>query len=419
MNPIHGPISPRLRPLLACLWMLSLAALPLASTAQQAASATVSAGARGVTVSSSDGAFSFRAGGRLHADIAEHRGEAATGARATNGTEIRRARIELDGTLQRDWGLTAQIDFAGNEVTLADFVLRFTGLDRVSLFVGHQKQPYDLQLEMSTNDMPFIERSIDNALVAPFVGCAIGVRAETNGRHWFAAAGVFGDSVNPSGNGDEGWGTSGRFVYAPTIEPDRVLHLGVTAAYREPSDAGAVRIRDQTTHFSGLRIVDTGLLTDTRSVTLFALEAVYARGPWSVGGEYNDTSLDRRGASSLDFDGWHIEATYTLGGESRARAYRIGSGEFKRLQPAHDFDLRTGGRGTWELAARFASIDLNDKATVGGNEKTLTVGANWYANPNVRTLLSWTRILDTDASTPLRAGADGLDIFSARVQLAF
>jgi phosphate-selective porin OprO/OprP len=271
---------------------------------------------------------------------------------------------------------------------------------------------------MSTNDLPFIERSIDNSLIAPFVDRAIGVRAETSGKRWFAAAGLFGEPADPSGDGDEGWGTSGRFIYAPTIESDRALHFGVGAAYREPSDDSAVRIRDETTHFSNLRIVDTGLLTNTRSVTLLGLEAAYAHGPWWVSGEYNDTSLDRRGAPDLGFDGWHVAATYTLGGESRARAYRIGSGEFKRLQPARNLDLRTEGRGTWELAARYASIDLNDGTTVGGSEKALTVGANWYVNSNIRTLLSWTRILDTDASTPLRAGADGLDIFAARMQFA-
>lgn len=405
--------------LLVCLSWPLLAAWPLGSAADESADVMSSLDGRGLRLSSADGAFELAAGARLHADFARHRGDAATGAEATDGTEIRRARIELDGTFARDWGWAAHVDFAGNDTSLKDFALEFAGLDGVKLSIGHQKQPYSLALEMSSNDIPFIERSIDNYLIAPFVDRAIGVRAETGGARWFAAAGLFGEPAGSSGPGDEGWGTSGRFVYAPTIEADRVLHLGVRAAYREPSAADAVRIRDETTSFSDLRIVDTGRLTGTRSVTLLGPEAVYTRGPWSVGGEYNDASIARTGARDLRFDSWHVAATYALGGEPRAGAYRIGSGEFGRLQPARELDLRAEGRGTWELAARYASLDLNDGATVGGSETALTVGANWYANANVRMLLSWTRILDTDASTPLRAGAEGLDIVTARAQLAF
>lgn len=390
----------------------------LDAQAQPADAATFTLDRNGFEASSADGAFTFAAGARLHADFAAHRGDSATGVDAVDGTEIRRARLELDGTFQGDWGWAAHLDFAGNDVSIKDFLLEFSGLERVSLSVGHQKQPYSLALEMSSNDIPFMERSIDNDLIAPFVDRAVGVRAETSGERWFAAAGLFGEPIDSSG-GDDGWGTAGRFVYAPTVEDDRVLHLGFRAAYREPADGGVVRIRDETTPFSDLHVVDTGVLGDVRSVTLLGPEVAFVRGRWSVGGEYNDAQLDRDTLSDLGFDSWHVAATYSLGGESRASAYRLDAGELKRLEPTRRLDLGTDGRGTWELTARYASLDLNDGAAIGGRERALTAGANWYANDNVRVLLSWTRILDTDGSTPLRAGAEGIDVVTARVQLTF
>lgn len=400
------------------LGVLALLTLPVTAPAQQPGQVAFTLDERGLTASSGDGAFAFTAGARLHADVAQHRGDDGPGLDAVDGTHIRRARIELDGTVQRDWNWAAQVDFAGNDASLKDFVLEFAGLERVDLAVGHQKQPYSLELEMSSNDIPFLERSIDSFLLAPFVGRAVGVRAEAGGERWFAAAGLFGDGEGTSIAGDAGWGTSGRFVFAPTIAADRVLHLGARAAHRELGDDAVVRVRDETTSFSELSIVDTGALTDARSVTLAGPEAAYVRGPWSVTGEFTAASIDRRGAPDLGFDGFHVAATYALGGESRADAYRIGSGEFKRLDPARGFDVGAGG-GTWELSARYGSLDLDDADTRGGTERALTVGANWYANANVRMLLAWTRILDTDESTPPRARAEDMDIVAARAQFAF
>src|SRR5690606_11707201 len=71
--------------------------------------------------------------------------------------------------------------------------------------------------------------------------------------------------------------------------------------------------------------------------------------------------------------------------------------------------------GAWELAARYSSIDLSDGSIVGGEGKTITLGSNWYPNRNVRVMLDWTRVLESDDST--RAAAAGLDVRTLRAQL--
>jgi len=373
-----------------------------------------------LSVRSADGRFAFEIGARLHADFAWHSGDSNTGVEATDGTELRRAIIELSGTIDGDWGWAAETDLAGDDVNVKDFWLRYRGLDRVTLTVGHQKQPYSLALEMSSNDIPFIERSIANDLIVPFVDRAIGLRADASGARWFAAGGLFGESVSPGSSGDEGWGFAGRYVFAPVIEADRVLHVGLRGAYREPADAASsVRIRDETTNVSRLNIVDTGVLTGVESVVLFGPEAAYVNGRFSLVGEYNHAAVSRAGAGDLDFSSWHLEATWSLTGESRAAVYSIDEGEFNRLTPARNFGRDGGGSGAWELAARYASIDLNDDGIAGGREETFTAGANWHVNPSVRVLFAWTRILATDDSTALRAGAEGINVFAMRAQYAF
>lgn len=376
---------------------------------------------KGFNIASSDGEYAIKIGTRLHAEASTHQGDLPQGIDPTNGTELRRARIETKGKFAKRWSWAAEVDFADNRTSIKDFWLGYTTEDGTKFYFGHQKQPFNLGLEMSSNDLPFIERPVDNFLVSPFVDRAIGFRAEKSGDNWFAAGGIFGESVSPNANvGDEGWGVAGRFVFTPIRESDQVLHLGVRAAMRAPNNGSdAVRIRDETTHLSSLRIVDTGTIADVDSTNLYGFEAGYAVGPFSVVGEYSMVSNDVNGGGNLDFDGWNVYGTYSLTGESRAAGYKMSSGEFKRLIPAREFNPAEGTWGAWELALRFASINLNDGAFVGGDESVLTSGLNWYPNTNMRFMLEWSRILDTDGSTPLRQAADGLNIFQFRTQYTF
>jgi len=375
----------------------------------------------GFRAKSSDGDYSIKIGTRLHSEISTHRGDLPDGIQPVNGSELRRARIETSGTFHGNMSWAGELDFADDRTAVKDFWLGYQTEGGTKLTFGSQKQPYSLVVEMSSNDIPFIERSIDNFILLPFADRAVGFRAEKSGKHWFAAGGVFGETVNPNiTDDDEGWGISGRYVYSPIIEDDQVLHLGVRAMVRTPSDADpSYRIRDETTHMSGLRIVDTGVITDVDKNTLAGVEAAYATGPFSVVGEYTSLQTDRIGLPSLNFDSWSVYGTWSITGESRAASYRIDSGEFKRLKPGAEFDPSNGNWGAWELAMRYATINLNDLDVTGGEEDVLTTGLNWYLNNNVRLMVEWSRIVGTDRSTELRDAAEGLNIYQFRAQYTF
>lgn len=375
----------------------------------------------GLKVTSADGDFELEIGGRLQADAVTHSYDPRIGTDPISGTQVRRGRIELDGVFSSRWGYAAEFDFAKNEVALKDIKLGYLGQDGASFYFGHQKQPYSLSMEMSTNDTSFVERSVDNFLVATFLDRAIGARYESSGDNWFFAGGVYGDGLKAGlETGDEGWGTSGRFIYSPVIEYDRVLHLGIRAAYREPDVATpTIAIKDKTTDFSELSIVNTGTLTDAESITLFGPELAAAKGPLYVFAEHTSTVITRTAAPDLTFSGWHAAAAWSLTGESRADAYQISSGEFKGLRPNEHFDWANGGIGAWEIAARYAEIDLNDADVVGGEEDALSIALNWYPNRNVRIMADWSRILDTDESNTIRLYAPDMDIFTLRTQWNF
>ena len=375
----------------------------------------------GFRVRSADGRYSIRLGTRLHAELSQHVGDMPEGFQPVNGSELRRARIETSGSFDGNWSWAAQVDFADNQTSVKDFWLGYTTAAGTKFSFGSQKQPYSLLTEMNSDHIPFVERSVDTYLLAPFADRAVGFRVEKAGQHWFAAGGIFGEAVNPNNIlSDEGWGLAGRFVYAPVIEEDQVLHLGVRALLRAPANLSpSYRIVDETTHMSRLSIVDSGVIDQVDKNRVSGIEAAYARGPFSIVGEYSALATARDGAADLHFDSWHVYTTWSITGESRASAYRIGSGEFKGLKPATEFDPGNGGWGAWEVAVRYANINLNDGAIVGGEEDVMSSGLNWYMNDNVRLMIEWSRILATDGSNAVRRAAEGLDIYQFRAQYTF
>ncbi len=391
---------------------------PAIPAAKPVMSATV--GQKGFSINSDDG-FSFALGGRLHVDASLHSEDTVGGAQVTDGTEFRRSRLVAKGKLYHDWAYTAEVDFADNDVSVKDFFLGYNGFKGTKLYLGHVKQPYSLMLESSSNDLPFVERSIDNDLIAPFVDRAIGARAEVIRDHTFFAAGIFGESIAANKDDDEGWGASARYVWAPVIEKTRAIHTGVRAAWFEPTEASeSIRIRSETAHLSNLFLANTGTISDVSGVSIVGLEGGFATGAFSAGGEWSQLEVNRSGApNDLSFDSWHVYATWSLTGESRAASYKISSGEFKRLKPKQMFSRETGGIGAWELAFRYASLDLNDGSFIGGSEQALTAGINWYATPTIRFLLDYTTIVDTEGASTVLQAADGLNIFQLRAQYTF
>ena len=50
---------------------------------------------------------------------------------------------------------------------------------------------------------------------------------------------------------------------------------------------------------------------------------------------------------------------------------------FTKIVPLRD--VRSGGFGAWELAARYSEIDLDDGKIEGGEMRRISVGLNWWA----------------------------------------
>jgi phosphate-selective porin OprO/OprP len=364
----------------------------------------------GLVVETIDERFRFRLGGRLHWNAAFHREDRND---LGDGTEIRRARIEMEGRFDADWLFRFSVDFAGSDAEIKNAYLRYDGIEGARLTLGQFKEPFSLEALASTNDITFHERALPTA-IAP--GRKLGIGGRVHGDAWTGAAGVFGESYDsdPEKQGDEGWGVTGRVTFVPQREEDRVLHLGAALSWRVPGGDDTVRIASgPESHITDVEYVDTGLVEEVSSLLKYGLEAAAVLGPFSIQGEFLGTDLFRSsGEDDVRFAGWYVTASWVLTGESRV--YRFERGAFGTVKP-------TGRLGAWEVALRYSELDLDDGPVRGGRERNVTLGVNWYVNEHLRALAAYT-FVDNDGSADGNgslAGDDDPGIFQIGAQLRF
>lgn len=373
-----------------------------------------------------DGEFKVQVGGRIQADSAWFGDEKGM---LGNGTEIRRARLFIAGTVWNDWHYKGDYDFAGDATSIKDAYIRYSGLKNIlgipfNATVGNFKEPFGLEELTSSKYITFMERALPVDAFAPGrnLGFAINSYGKLLAGAWTAAAGVFGTDIDdPSGGNDEGYGLVGRFSLAPIAEKTRVIHIGGAIEHRQLKDKFDTGDRFQVrtlpeAHTADERLVSATLLTatadDTRfegDVTLYGGEFAGVWGRLSVQSEYILADYDIDDGPSADFDGWYAYASWFVTGESRY--YDAKKGAFGRVKPIGI--VGKGGLGAWELASRFSYINLNDGDIKGGRENNWTFGLNWYATPTVRFMANY-----------ILADADGgenfdPDIFQLRAQVDF
>jgi phosphate-selective porin OprO/OprP len=131
------------------------------------------------------------------------------------------------------------------------------------------------------------------------------------------------------------------------------------------------------------------------------------------------------------FSGGYAQVAYTLTGENRAYDKRLGTlaREYygKRGPFSNAFIVRDengniiSSWGSWEIAARYSYVDLNDGSGAtriqGGVMDGLTVALNWYLNNNFNIMFDWA--YDHREDVPVGTIPGNTSGFGAEVQFQF
>jgi phosphate-selective porin OprO/OprP len=378
------------------------------------------------TLRSKDGNWSMHLRGRLFVD-GGYLDDQDGFYRNDNATEVRAARLGIEGTVWKDFDYRFEVDFADDDVEIDDAYIQYDGgLIEPARYVrvGQYKTPNSLEELTSARFITFMERA---AITDAFdLNRRIGVGSGIGGDNWGVDAGLFGQNVDQQSD-NEGYALAGRGHYAFDMAAgDRPawLHLGSSLRFRDlenDSDGDSVRYRQRPFfHFTGTRSVDTGVIPDAENDVWLGGELAFVSGRFSAQSEASNTWLQRSSGNddATGLWGGYLGASWFLTDDSRT--YDPEDGVFNRVavkDPVHD-----GGIGAWQLGARLDFVDLNDgSADVRGGEQYSTIlGINWYLNDHIRMMLdgAWTKVVDARESDAAATGS-GNDIFGvgARAQV--
>jgi phosphate-selective porin OprO/OprP len=349
--------------------------------------------------------------------------------------EMRRLRLYMAGKVYRNVGYKIQLDFADGSLDTKDAYVEIysKGIPFVqtvidSVRAGHFKEPFSLEELTSSKYITFIERANPVGAFSPSRNPGIQIS-----KYWDACKagyqlGVFREADDSESVSDGGYNLTGRAFWAPLYADNgaRVIHLGAAYSMRHyGSDEGTLQYRSRGEQHVGNPFLNTADLP-AEDVDLFGAEAAWVHGAFSLQGEFIASSIDMRSGQGYEdacFRGAYVQAGYFLTGEHRV--YKKGA--FSRVSPKQNF-TPDGGTGAIELAARYSYLDMTDgnfNSFTGGRAgqlDALTVGVNWYLNPNTRIMVNYVRSCwDVEPNTAdATAGWDeAVDTVIVRFQIDF
>ena len=380
----------------------------------------------GWEASTKDKQFKFHVGGRVQVDavfLQESAGgfAGAGGVGDQDSVEFRRARLRADGTMYGTIDWCTEYDFVNSvnvDPTLpasesnvdhvtapTDLWVTFREVPLVgNVRVGNVKEPIGFEHLTSSRYLDFMERSFNQDLFyGPFNnGFMPGILlfdnwSEDDRGTW--STGLFRNTTNifaySVGEGEYAW--TSRVSYLPWYEHEGqyLMHLGVAGSIRDPNNA-ATRYRTRGSLRNGPgglnpTLANTGAFSTTEvdygglewvvQLDSLLLQAEYTCA-WNRNSVGNGTTAPAGAQLGNVFVyGWYAEALYFLTGEHRE--YEKKSGAFGRVVP-HDNLGSKCGCGAWQVGARYSMANLSDSGMDGGRADDVTLGLNWFLNPNMK-----------------------------------
>lgn len=336
---------------------------------------------------SPDGRFKLQFGGRVQLDATfadpDAAIETAFGA-VDDGTELRRARLYFSGTVYKQVEFKIEYDFATGDAVADDVYVGLKDTAIGGVRIGHMKEPFSLEEMTSSKYSTFIERSLPTVF-APSRN--VGVMVHDAGERYTWAAGAFRESDEFAlSSGDGLLNLTGRVTGMPVYRDDaHLLHLGLGVSRKDLGD-DLFRFRQRPEAHLTPRFVDTGSFA-AADVRLWDLELAVVWDAFWAAAEVIGAEADATAIGDPSLRGSYVQAGYFL--TRQHRPYRRDHGDFGRLKLGEDETFGEGGKGAWEVAVRYSTLDLTDAGVAGGRIDDVTVALNWYLNSASRFMLDF------------------------------
>lgn len=364
---------------------------------------------RGAPEISAAGGWTFKPFGRLNMDVGTTALPDALNRSEGIASELRRARLGVEGTIPGGFGYKVELEFAGG-TELTDAVLTYND-GGLTVTAGQQNNFQGLEELTSSRWNSFIERA---AFTDAFnFQRRLGLSAQYVAGDVIVQGGVFSDNVVelPSNN----WGLDGRIVYAPKVG-DTQLHLAGSLHLTDLQAGSTVRYRQRPlVHFTAERPLATPTFGASSELG-FGLEGALISGRFHAVAEGYWQDVRTPGAApDAGFFGGYAEVGLYLTDDRRG--YR--GGRWDRSRP--DKGIDEGGSGSFEINLRYDYLDLNDGTLRGGTQDGYMSSLVWVPTDYTRLSLSYAHLEYGDAVIALPGGdrSWSADVLGLRGQIDF
>lgn len=386
------------------------------SKAQDKPAAVAGWGDNHAFLRSVDGSFETQIGGYAQLDFRGYQ----SGNHPPNTLLVRRARLAVEGKVQRYFDFKVEGDFADTASTLLrDFYVRIHRIDEFQMAFGQFKVPISQEEIRSDTYQDFVERSMVNNLV-PSRSPGIAASGVINHGSFEYQIGAF--------NG------KGLLVSNNNGTPESAIHLRFTpwknahnffssgfsfgGAFTQGRSLGGTSVRGQ---------------TESRSFSFFVPDTIngkYIRangeltwllGPAAIRAEYDQTNqrrdnlgLDNGNLPGVVAKGYTAQFTYLITGENKSDGAAVA--------PKHNMFGDGNGRqgfGAWELKFRYANLQVADGTPKSNRAESFYFGPNWYLNRYVRYMLDLGFERFKDPARSPRPGDNTFFVVLSRIQVAF
>ncbi len=284
-------------------------------------------------------------------------------------SEIRRARLDLKHRLNNDWSTKLQISYDEEESSseMGDAYIRYKGWQNLQLTMGKFKEPFGLENMTSSKNTTFLERSMASNGFGPGKNKGFMLSATPGDTTWSFAF------VDLEAEEDDSapYAVTARTTWSAISSSQQTLHLGLSGSLRI-LDGEEFEIDEHAELHTLEKVIESGEIA-TDQLQLSAIEMAWVDGPFSLQSEYMIADLQAVDSSeNVMMDGYYLQASYFLTGESRA--YK--NGAFSTIKPKSK-------EGAWELTLRYSVLDTT-QATDGSELQTTTLGVNYYYDKNIR-----------------------------------
>ena len=319
-------------------------------------------------------------GGRIMYDMAVWKNTTNDVATQTSGTEFRRVRFYNSGKIYGNVKYKLQLDFAGGKIAFKDVWMELNKLPiKGALRVGHFKEPLRLEAITSSKYITFMERSFAIAMSAERNSGAM--YHTTFGEKISLQTGVFreGDSFGNDKESTNNVNITSRITYLAMNDDDKLLHLGVANSIRKNAEKTYGFFTKAENHL-GNKLTSVSF-DNVDETNILGGEFAYINNALSVQAEYLQTTVS--GINETELSSYYGQISYFLTGERRT--YKNSLSGFGSVKPNNNYG--ENGWGAIELAVRLSSMDLT--TANAGTLEDITVGINWYLNPNTRVMFNY------------------------------